>query len=57
MGLTERAVESANKRVTEVLCLEVSKEENKEWVVCSDRDRASIGMYAVKMVTLQPLFT
>ena len=48
-GLTECAVESANKRVTEVLYAEKSlKKKIKEQVLYSDKDRASTGTYAAR---------
>ena len=58
MGLPERALKSANKRVTEVLSAEKSlKKRRKKQAVYSDKDRASIGSYSAENVTLEPLFT
>ena len=57
-GLPERALKSANKRVTEVLSVEKSlKKRRKEQAGYSDKDRASIGGYAAENGNSRVLFT
>ena len=58
-GLPERALKSANKRVTEVLSAEKTlkkREEKSRWCI-PIKTGHQLGGTQQKMVTLEPLFT